>query len=64
MDAPVIPSELVEAAAKALAGEPREGVLRMGYVALTRARRSVSLLRPSVPEHLDLSLDGRMSLAA
>ena len=46
------------------AGEPREGVLRMGYVALTRARRSVSLLRPSVPEHLDLNLDRRMSLAS
>lgn len=45
-------------------GEPREGVLRMAYVALTRAQETVSLLRPSVPEHLDLSLDGRMSLAA
>ena len=45
-------------------GEPREGVLRMAYVALTRAQETVSLLRPSVPEHLDLNLDRRMSLAA
>ena len=50
-------------------GEPREGVLRMGYVALTRAQERVSILRPSVPEHLGLTLDPtssneRSSLAA
>lgn len=36
-------------------GEPREGVIRMGYVALTRARERVCVLRPSAAEHMGMT---------
>jgi superfamily I DNA/RNA helicase len=38
----------------ATAGPSRDQIRRLGYVAATRARRKLTLLEPSVPEHMPL----------
>jgi DNA helicase II / ATP-dependent DNA helicase PcrA len=45
-------------------GEPREAIIRMGYVGITRAREQITVLRPSTCEHMPLTVESSLSHAA